>query len=506
MNSYKFDVPNSRKSIIKVMGVGGGGGNAVNYMYTHGISDVDFIVCNTDAQVLKESPIPNKLQIGSILTEGLGAGTNPEIGRKAAEEDEERIKEMLQDSKMIFITAGMGGGTGTGAAPVIAKYAKEKKLLTVGIVTMPFSFEGPKKKGLAEEGIREMKQHCDTVVVILNDKIKDMHASLGFRQAFAQSDNIITEAARSISEIVTKKGFMNVDFKDVYSVMHQAGAAVMGTAVANGPDRALRAAEEALHSPLLNNTDIKGATKILVSITAKEEGFTMDEFTIINNYFQEAAGMEAMLKAGMTFDESLGDHVRVTIIATGFEDGRGIENLTSKPTIADLNSGRQTSIFESQKLSTTTVGHIVQALSPKNESPSTPHASTGMLTKLDAPDRLEIPANKEPKQYDLFSNPANKNSPEVDKSEQEAEQSKQAEKNKSEKDYIIRKEKITSTTTFLSMTPEEHKQRLDVPAFIRRNKELSTLPHSSEAQLSVYTLSEDSELLGNNKFLHDRAD
>ena len=270
-HAYKFDLPSHHKSIIKVIGVGGGGSNAVNHMFNQGIKDVEFIVCNTDSQALKASVVPGKLQIGVNLTEGLGAGANPDVGKNAALESREDIRDLLgNDTKMVFITAGMGGGTGTGAAPVIAKIAKEMDILTVGIVTAPFVFEGKKKMAQAKAGMDDMKANCDTVLVILNDKLREIHGNLSIGSAFAQADNVLTTAAKGIAEIITVAGYVNVDFQDVRTVMLNAGAAVMGSAQTKGENRARKAAEEALSSPLLDNRDIHGAQKILLSIISGE--------------------------------------------------------------------------------------------------------------------------------------------------------------------------------------------------------------------------------------------
>jgi cell division protein FtsZ len=319
--SYKFEIPKTlnHKSIIKVIGVGGGGSNAVNHMYKQGIKDVEFIVCNTDNQALTTSPVPNKMQIGVNLTEGLGCGANPEVGKNAALESKEQIREMLQDTKMLFVTAGMGGGTGTGAAPVIAKIAKDMDILTVGIVTAPFSFEGRKKMSQAGLGLEALRQNCDTVLVILNDKLREIFGNLSIGQAFAQADNILTTAAKSIAEIITLAGYVNVDFQDVRTVMHNAGAAVMGSAETRGENRAQKAAEGALASPLLDNRDIMGAKRILLSIISGEEAeLQMDELSEITEYIQDQAGEDAEMIFGHGVDPDLGDRIRVTVIATGF--------------------------------------------------------------------------------------------------------------------------------------------------------------------------------------------
>ena len=318
--TYKFDLPVHHKSIIKVIGVGGGGSNAVNNMYKRGIKDVSFIVCNTDVQALQNSPIPIKLQIGAALTSGLGAGANPEVGRNAALESKESIRELLDDdTKMLFVTAGMGGGTGTGAAPVIAGIARKQGILTVGIVTLPFSFEGKKKHLQAQEGINELRKHCDTVLIILNDKIQAILGGLSISEAFLEADNVLTTAAKSIAEIITVPGYVNVDFEDVKTVMKNAGAAVMGSGEAEGEGRALQAAEIALASPLLDYTDIRGAKKILLSIVSgKGAELQMDELTIITNYIQEQTGNDAEMIFGHGSDPEMSERIRVTVIATGF--------------------------------------------------------------------------------------------------------------------------------------------------------------------------------------------
>jgi cell division protein FtsZ len=336
--TYKFDLPRHHKSIIKVIGVGGGGSNAVNHMYRLGIKDVEFVVCNTDLQALNSSPVPSKLQIGTNLTEGLGCGANPEVGRAAAVESKEQIREMLAGTKMVFITAGMGGGTGTGAAPVIARIAKEMDILTVGIVTMPFGFEGRKKIGQAEAGLDGMRENCDTVLAILNDQLREMFGNLSISQAFGEADGVLTTAAKGIAEIITLAGYVNVDFQDVRTVMLNAGAAVMGSAETSGEDRALRAAQQALASPLLDNRDIMGAKRILLSIISGEEAeLQMDELSQITEYIQEQAGDESEVIFGHGVDSLLGDSIRVTVIATGFAgEGRSAVKKQEEKRILDL--------------------------------------------------------------------------------------------------------------------------------------------------------------------------
>jgi cell division protein FtsZ len=318
-NSFKFDLPANNSSIIKVIGVGGGGSNAVNYMYEQGIKGVDFIVCNTDAQALDKSPVPLKIQLGSTLTEGRGAGSIPEVGRNAAIESLEEIKELLSDNTtMVFITAGMGGGTGTGAAPVIAKVARDLGILTVGIVTVPFMFEGKKRSSQAELGLAEMRANVDTLLEINNDKLRELYGNLTLKAAFGHADEVLCTAAKGIAEVITLIGTVNVDMNDVKTVMKDSGKAIMGSGRASGEGRARKAVESALESPLLNDRDITGANFVLLNITHGNNELLMDEISEITDYIQEQAGMSAEVIWGYGQDVSLGDDVCVTVIATGF--------------------------------------------------------------------------------------------------------------------------------------------------------------------------------------------
>ena len=315
-----FDLPKEKSSIIKVIGVGGGGSNAVNHMYKQGITDVDFIVCNTDQQALVNSPVPVKIHLGQTLTEGLGAGNKPEKGREAAIENLSDVQKVLSfNTKMAFVTAGMGGGTGTGAAPVIAKAAKDMGILTVGIVTIPFRFEGKRRIDQAISGVREISKHVDSLLVINNERLREIYGDLGIATAFSKADNVLTVAAKGIAEIITKKGHVNVDFADVQTVMQESGVAIMGSAAAEGEDRARKAIEEALNSPLLNNNDITGAKNILLNISSGEDDLTTDELFDITQFAQEAAGNTADLIWGYNQDINLGKKISVTIIATGFK-------------------------------------------------------------------------------------------------------------------------------------------------------------------------------------------
>ncbi len=317
-----FDLPKQKSSIIKVLGVGGGGSNAVNFMFAQDIEGVDFIICNTDAKAIEQSRVPNKIQLGPHLTQGLGAGANPEVGKKATEESLEEIKRILEvNTKMAFICAGMGGGTGTGGAPIISQICKELGILTVGIVTTPFGFEGPRRMQQAEEGIRQLKPYVDTLLVISNDKLRMQYGNLKMKEAFSKADNVLATAAKCITDIINSRGHIIVDFADVCTVMKNGGVAILGKSEVEGEDRAQRAIEEALTSPLLNDSDIKGAKWILININSAEGDHecTMDEVETINDYLRMQAGEATDVIVGMGYDATLDKKIGITIIATGFE-------------------------------------------------------------------------------------------------------------------------------------------------------------------------------------------
>src|SRR5687767_1996990 len=317
-----FDLPKQKSSILKVIGVGGGGGNAVNHMYLQDIQSVDFIICNTDAQAIALSKVPNKIQLGPHLTQGLGAGANPAIGRQATEESLEEIKRILEvNTKMAFITAGMGGGTGTGGAPIIAKICKDMGILTVGIVTTPFAYEGKKRIAQAEEGISKLKDFVDTLLVISNDKLRHQFGNLTMKAAFSKADNVLATAAKCITDVINSTGQINVDFADVCTVMRSGGVAILGSAACEGENRAQKAIEDALNSPLLNDNDIRGAKWILININSSEgeHEFTMDEVETIQNYLLGQAGDNTDVILGLGYDATLGNKIGITLIATGFE-------------------------------------------------------------------------------------------------------------------------------------------------------------------------------------------
>ncbi|MEB2776078.1 cell division protein FtsZ [Algoriphagus sp. D3-2-R+10] len=559
MKDYRFDLHKNPKSIIKVIGVGGGGSNAVNHMFGLGIKDVEFVVVNTDAQALKSSPVPLRLQLGANLTEGLGAGANPEQGRNAAIESEDEIRELLADNtKMVFITAGMGGGTGTGAAPVVARIAKELNILTVGIVTAPFMFEGKKKMNVAQAGIEALRENCDTVLVILNDKLREIYGNLAIRTAFSKADDILSTAARSIAEIITVHQDVNVDFEDVKTVMKDAGAAVMGSSTEEGEGRAIRAAGAAISSPLLNNVDIKGAEKILLSImSGEDEELSMDELSEITEYIQEKAGDNAEVIFGQGIDPELGKAIRVTVIATGFEMDRlqgtskkmeapkavaiptpapvassPVQEVEEEKTVINLDSGKSekvkeepvangsTFVFSMPKTPAPTPAPEVKpvAETPKIEErieeakPAPKKESLFSFIKPKEEVKAEAPKPAQEKiVHDLFEEEDEKKTVEEPKKEEEpaapafANDYYEQMKQKAIQRAHERFEKLKGNRAF-NPTPEELKEKMEVPAYQRKNVVLNEPQHSSEPSISKYNLSDDNEILGNNRFLHDNVD
>ena len=624
-NTYSFDLPSHYKSIIKVIGVGGGGSNAVNHMFNSGIRDVEFVVCNTDSQALQSSPVANKLQIGIDLTQGLGAGANPEKGRNAAIESKEDIREMLSDdTKMVFITAGMGGGTGTGAAPVIAQVAQELDILTVGIVTAPFGFEGRKKMNQANEGIQQLKEHCDTVLVVLNDKIKEIFGNLAIREAFAQADNVLTTAAKGIAEIITVPGYVNVDFEDVKTVMKNAGAAVMGSAHTSGDSRARRAAEMALNSPLLNNQNILGAEKILLSIMSGEDAeLQMDELSDITDYMQEFAGDEAEVIFGHGIDSNLGENIRVTVIATGFaseeemqlrtrkevkavseplrepesdrrlqswdrgkkeedefefeidsiaprspevDEGPKIDNmemlkaelqqeieieekkLEDSKRIFDLESSRQINLFSDENKDDTfkdskksftldmeddddfdidppakneersnlsNFDFDVPGFEEEEPDEEKPAAQSSFTFEFEKPEPKDIPDDEEDDDDDFLSTLGRRQLQEEAEDEDleellEGPALPISRKVELMEERRIREEKLEEAKRSRKqeeyLNTESFKEKWDVPAYERKKVALRDVPHSSERNISKFNLTDDNQILGNNKFLHDNVD
>jgi cell division protein FtsZ len=510
--SYKFEAPQaSPKSIIKVIGVGGGGSNAVTHMYNNGIKDVEFFICNTDAQALKASAVPNKIQIGINLTEGLGAGSKPEVGKDAAIESKEDIRNLLStDTKMVFITAGMGGGTGTGAAPVIAKIAKELDILTVGIVTAPFTFEGPAKRLKADKGIVEMKQYCDTVLVIMNDKLREVYGNLAIREAFSKADNILTNAAKCIAEIITVTGDVNVDFNDVRTVLKDSGAAVMGTGMANGENRAAKAVEIALNSPLLNSTDVSGAKNVLIFVEYGESPeLTMDEMDQITGYLYEKTGYDAEIKFGQVLVPVLGDNIKTTVIATGFEQKnkeyfeKTVYNLDSNKSEKVIDNSKIQNYIEDTPIHVPVVNQAYTAVEAekKEEFKNDLFEITSKYEVVNVqptpqPEPVILKEEK-PLQKSLFDDDViNRNVAQ-----------------KMHEQASARMEKLLSLSkgygpakTFQELKNEEVSSMFDTPAYLRKGKGLEDVPHSAERNISRFNLNEDNEILGNNKFLHDNVD
>ena len=362
-----FDLPKNQSNVIKVIGIGGGGSNAVNYMYHLGIKGVDFVACNTDAQALQNSPLPNKIQLGVSLTEGLGAGANPEIGERSAIESVDELSRMLAtNTKMIFITAGMGGGTGTGAAPVIAKMARDMGILTVGIVTMPFHFEGKTRNDQAEVGLAKLRKFVDSIIVINNNKLREVYGDLGFKQGFAKADEVLANASRGIAEVITHHYTQNIDLRDAKTVLADSGTAIMGSATSSGPNRGEEAVAKALDSPLLNDNKIIGAKNVLLLVVSGGDEVTIDEIGIINEQIQREAGHGANIIMGIGEDTSLGEDIAVTVIATGFdiEQQEEIVHADPKKIIHTLND-EQTVVHTLE--SDTTETDLFSELSPKAE-------------------------------------------------------------------------------------------------------------------------------------------
>ncbi|GAB3639022.1 hypothetical protein GCM10027422_46130 [Hymenobacter arcticus] len=502
--NFTFDIPAQSRSIIKVIGVGGGGSNAVKHMHKQGIKDVEFIICNTDRQALESSTVPNKLQIGVDLTEGLGAGAKPERGRQAALESREQIRELLSNgTKMLFITAGMGGGTGTGAAPVIAQVAQELNILTVGIVTAPFLFEGKKKRDQAEQGIKELSEHCDTVLVILNDKLRQLYGNLTMGQAFAKADTVLTTAAKSIAEIITVTSDVNVDFEDVKTVMKDSGAAVMGSSITEGENRARRAAEEALNSPLLNNTDIKGAQRILLSIMSGDQAeLEMDELSEITEYIQDKAGEDAEMIFGHGTDDTLGQSIRVTVIATGFAREAHTISTSTRPTEATpepVAAAPAAEAYEKDRPmhSATAAPMVPKFTTPEParvtyelNGPNSPNAQTGLSgAPITAPgDPVLLSSQGQGQNPAQPGQPAPRPRPAI--LEAQAEE---------------RRRRLQQLSQNQGLSPEAT-THLDTPAYLRRGQKLEPVTPSSAQNISRFNLSDDNELLGDNRFLHDNVD
>ena len=540
-NLLNFDLPREHSHIIKVVGVGGGGSNAVNHMYNLGIKGVDFIVCNTDAQALDMSPVPIKIQLGGSLTAGRGAGSMPEVGRNAAIENIDEITTILQDNTvMLFVTAGMGGGTGTGAAPVIAKKARELGILTVGIVTLPFAFEGKRRREQAEAGIRSMREAVDTLLIIRNERLREIHGNLSMKTAFSKADDILAMGAKGIAELISVTGFVNVDMNDVIAVMKNSGVALMGQASAEGEERAIEAVRAALESPLLNDNEIRGAKNILLNITYGDEEVMMDEIGEITDYVQEAAGSTADVIFGYGIDESLGKKLSVTVIATGFEsrvDTGLSDDLVEKPVYRalDVESPREVTapvrtpfdVTEStEKTAERSTWEPFLKESDAKENSASRDAATTTPSRNTEREEYAQPAQAAPQAPEPFLKPAAQPKPQATPEVAP----RMADGGEDYKAAFPQRERTLDAEDFQRRAAERNQRMRDVnrrmqtpsglaelesePAFRRRNVQLDNVPHSSESNVSRYSLTEEEDENGerktglrpNNPYLFDNVD
>lgn len=512
MANFEFDMERDSASIIKVIGVGGGGSNAVNNMFRHGIKGVDFVVCNTDAQALQMSEIPNKLLLGPELTAGRGAGSIPDKGKMATEQSIQDIHDMLNDdTKMIFIAAGMGGGTGTGGAPVIAKEARERGILTVAIVTIPFSFEGKKRMRQAEEGIRNLREHVDSIIVISNDKLRELYGSLKISEAFNHADEVLRSAAKGIAEIITVPGYINVDFEDVKTVMTGSGIAVMGTGVASGEDRARRAVMDALECPLLDDNNIRGAKHILLQISAgSQDDVTMEEIGEITDFIQDETGLETDTIWGNSTDDSLSEALSVTIIATGFSNSE-----------INISALRNAGINVNQKSQ--------QQQAPRQQQTAAPNATPLFPDSHQHSKQQEEPFIKgqqkgesnQPQNSDeiyMRSNKADNFEEDVDytskrESKQPVDGPSHFENFPVQPNQSIDPNDRIKTLREMSsrMASKKYVEDLEnVPAYMRKKVELEDVPNPEDQNISRLKIDEDpnsnSGLSTGNSFLHDNVD
>jgi len=477
-----FDIPKVEKSIIKVLGVGGGGSNAVSYMYKQGINGVDFAICNTDNQAMETSQVPVKIRLGPELTGGRGAGSRPQMGKQACIESIDAIRDFIMDgTKMLFVTAGMGGGTGTGAAPIIAKAAREADILTVGIVTLPFTFEGSRRKRQALEGLEEMKSNVDALIVISNDKLRELHGDLRLSDAFSRADNILTTAARGIAEIITMEGYVNVDFEDVNTVMRESGVAIMGTASYEGENRARKAVQAALNSPLLEDNDIRGAQHILLNISSGRVEVTMDEVFEITEYVQAEAGFGTDLIWGNCFDESLGEKLSVTIIATGFE-----QNMLKNDKID--NQKIMVGIDED-------MGIAIKGSADDDDFEITNERSMDFEPVVKAPE----PVAEKPRH--TYNEPYVRPD-ETEKREEIRRTLREKEASRKTEDTVpamnINPSRMQNSEWIAEMTK--------VPAFARRKVQLDDVTPSSEMKMSRLTVTDDEgdDMIKGNTYLYDK--
>jgi cell division protein FtsZ len=476
-----FEMPLNEGAMIKVIGVGGGGSNAVNHMCRKGIKDVDFVVCNTDSQALADSPVKVKVKLGSSLTEGRGAGNKPEVGRQAAIENIEDVKKAIGDkAKMVFITAGMGGGTGTGAGPEIAKACRELNLLTVAIVTIPFRNEGRRRVEQAIQGIQEMEGHVDSLLVINNEKIREMFGDFKISEAFSKADDVLATAAKGIAEIITVHGYINVDFADVETVMRQSGVALMGSARAKGEDRAIKAVDEALNSPLLNNNNIKGARNILLNITSGGEEITMDEIGQITDYVQARAGYDADLIWGNGVDESLGDEICVTVIATGFSSSSIPEVLATKKVEKSYHTLVENQVSNAASRPTTTQRPTAQQSQSQSQA-----TQTQQKPKQES---FRFENNRPSDGFDSLYASVKKNDPAPTFKEEE---------------------RVNFNQDFYGAGDDDIDRLENIPAYKRRQIKMKAREGNEEKKVSRYSLSTDNNeifLNENNSYLHDNVD
>ena len=545
----EFQLPKNQSSQIKVMGVGGGGSNAVNYMFEHGIKGVDFVICNTDLQALEASPIPTKIQLGENLTEGLGAGSNPDVGMKAAQESADRINELLDaNTKMLFITAGMGGGTGTGAAPVIAEIAREKGILTIAVVTHPFTNEGGYRKQYAKEGLEELKKQVDTLLIINNDKLIEVYGDLTLTQAFGKANEVLNTATKGIAEVISQHLLVNIDLNDARKVLENSGTAVMGQAQATGENRAIEAVTEALDSPLLNDNEIYGAEQVLLKIVtgSGDDEIKMSELSKIKNKIQSAAGRDVNIIEGIGIDPDLGSAVSVTVIATGFETKK-----VNDPITIDLESNEfskdNEKIENDFTIETTNSSHVQQTLSLEEDSlqdHSETIAQSNLSNLKEKGFQIEETSVlvEEKIVLELEEEDLEEDSPVIsldleEKFEAETEEVNSEEfisdilnsedvevKNASIDNETVLNSDTENLTTANSMRVEarERENRLreisiklrtpsgltkleNEPAYKRSNILLDDTTHSSEEELSRLSLNNEG-LQSNNKFLHDNVD
>ena len=537
---FEFQLPKNQSSQIKVMGVGGGGGNAVNYMFEHGIKGVDFVICNTDLQALEASLIPTKIQLGKNLTEGLGAGSDPDVGMKAAQESSDRISELLDaNTKMLFITAGMGGGTGTGAAPVIAEIAREKGILTIAVVTHPFANEGGYRKQYAKEGLEELKKYVDTLLVINNDKLIEIYGDLTFTQAFGKANEVLNTATKGIAEVISQHLRVNIDLNDARKVLENSGTALMGQAIASGENRAIEAVTEALDSPLLNDNDITGAEQVLLKIVSGEgdDEIRISELEIIKNQIQKAAGRDVNIIEGIGNDASLEGAVSITVIATGFETKKVNEPVTIKLEDTDdignsdsndleiINDNIQQTLsleddesfdfehFKSNEVEVQTIvgsDKKVVSLEEDENFISEPEAIISDILELnnenpDSEKKVVVNEDITEKESLEFHKPI------INEEEKlNSEQDVQLVDNKSMRIEAREREERLREISIKLRTPSGLTKLEDEPAYKRNNIDLEETAHSSEDEISHFSLTSDNEekiiLNDKNSFLHDNVD